>query len=211
VGAGSYEIVVADDASADRTGEIARGFAARGTRVVRAENRQISKTRNTGARAATGEVLIFVDADTCIDAAIVRAALAAIEKGAVGGGAGVSFDGKVPFWARVTLELFLLAFRLLRLTGGCFLFCTRTAFDRVGGWDETVYASEEILLCRALHRQGRFVILRQRVLTSGRKLRTHSAREIFWLFARAAFRGRKMLQSREGLDLWYARREEPGA
>jgi len=44
-------------------------------------------TRNAGARASTGEVLIFVDADTRIDAAVVRAALAALRSGAVGGGA----------------------------------------------------------------------------------------------------------------------------
>jgi hypothetical protein len=176
--------------------------------VVRAENRQISRTRNTGARAAAGEVLVFVDADTCIDAALVRAALAAIDRGAVGGGAGVRFDGRVPFWANITLELFLLGFRLLRLTGGCFLFCTRRAYEEVGGWDEEIFAGEEIVMCRALGRLGRFVILRNRVLTSGRKLRTHSAREILGLFLRAAVSGRKMMRNREGLDLWYAPRRE---
>jgi hypothetical protein len=40
-------------------------------------------------------------------------------------------------------------FRRLRFTGGCFLFSTRAAFEAVGGFDETLYASEELTLCRA--------------------------------------------------------------
>lgn len=211
LGAGAYEVVVADDASTDRTGEIAASFAARGTRVVRAENRQISKTRNAGARAATGDLLVFVDADTCISAPVLRAVIRAVDRGAVGGGAGMRMDGKIPLWGLFLLESTLAVFRVLRFTGGAFLFCTREAFDRAGGWDETVFAGEELILCRALHRQGKFVILRERVLTSGRKLRTHSTREIFGVFAKAALRGRKMMGSREGLELWYGPRRDEEA
>jgi glycosyltransferase involved in cell wall biosynthesis len=211
LGRGEYEIVVADDASTDRTGEIARTFEHRGTRVVRAENRQISKTRNTGAKASVGDVLVFVDADTSIDPEIVRAAVAVIEKGGIGGGAGVRLDGKVPFWATVMLELTVLLFRVAGYTGGCFLFCTRQALEKAGGWDETLFAGEEIELCRALKRHGKFVVLRHRVMTSGRKLRTHSAREIVGFFIKAALMGRRAVRSRDGLELWYGpRREEKG-
>ncbi len=211
VGRGEYEVVVADDASTDRTGEIVRTFEDRGARVMYAENRQISKTRNTGAKASVGDVLIFVDADTSIDAEIVRAALGVIEKGGIGGGAGVRVDGKVPFWATVMLELTVFLFRLARYTGGCFLFCTRPAFEKAGGWDETLFAGEEVELCRALKRQGKFVILRHRVMTSGRKLRTHSAWEIIRVFLKAGLMGKRAVRSRDGLELWYGpRREEKG-
>jgi hypothetical protein len=82
----------------------------------------------------------------------------------------------------------------------------------VGGFDETLYAAEELALCRALGRRGRFAILRETVLTSGRKLRTHSAREIVWAALRVAFAGRAGVRDRSRLDLWYApRREDPGA
>src|SRR5258708_6345624 len=67
-----YEIVVANDASTDATAATAQ---AGGARVVNVEKRQIAATRNAGARASTGEILIFVDADTRIDVAVVRAAL----------------------------------------------------------------------------------------------------------------------------------------
>src|SRR3954468_21675150 len=79
-----YEIVVADDASSDATAEIAR---AGGARVAAASNRQIAKTRNSGARAASGERPTFGHAPTRVNAEVVRAALAALDGGAVGGGA----------------------------------------------------------------------------------------------------------------------------
>ena len=52
------EVIVADDSSTDRTAEIARQ---RGARVVSVQHRQISATRNAGAREAQGDLLIFID------------------------------------------------------------------------------------------------------------------------------------------------------
>ena len=70
-------------------------------------------------------------------------------------------------------------YRLAGLASGSFLFCTRSAFEVVGGFDERRYASEEVWLSLALRKQGRFVILREHVITSGRKLRGYSLRETF--------------------------------
>jgi glycosyltransferase involved in cell wall biosynthesis len=67
-----HEIVVVDDCSTDHTAEIAR---AHGARVVRADVHQIAAARNAGARAAAGEIFIFVDADTIVAAPILRAAV----------------------------------------------------------------------------------------------------------------------------------------
>src|SRR6202171_3539868 len=90
-----YEIVVANDASTDGTAALAQ---AAGARVVNVEHRQISRTRNSGAKAATGDPLIFVDADTRVNEAVVRAALAAMDAGAIGGGAAAVFDASAPRW-----------------------------------------------------------------------------------------------------------------
>lgn len=94
----------------------------------------------------------------------------------------------------------------MRLAAGCFLFCTREAFDAVGGFDERLFAAEEAVMSRALRRHGRFVVLRESVTTSGRKLRAHSAREILGLLVRLAVGGPKTIQRREGLDVWYGER-----
>ena len=199
----NFEVIVVDDASLDRTPEVAR---AHGARVVAVNFRQIAATRNAGAREACGEWLVFVDADTIISEAVLRDAIAALTAGAVGGGCLVRFDGRVPRYGLVLIALVLPLYRALGLAAGCFLFCTRLAFEAVGGFDEELFAAEEAALSRALHRQGRFVLLRAAVMTSGRKLRAHSGREVLGTLLRLALTGPKAVRRRDGLELWYGRR-----
>jgi glycosyltransferase involved in cell wall biosynthesis len=202
-----YELVVVDDASTDRTAFIAQRH---GARLVSVAYRQIAATRNSGAREANGELFIFVDADTIVNEAVVRSAVEAFRDGAVGGGAAVEFDGAVPLYARLLMPVLVRLFRAARLAAGCFLFCTRSAFVAVGGFDEAFYGAEELVMSRALKRYGKFVVLRQAVTTSGRKLRTHSVREVLMVMGRLALRGPKAVKQRQGMELWYAeRREDP--
>jgi glycosyltransferase involved in cell wall biosynthesis len=203
-----YELIVADDASTDRTAAIA---AALGARVVPVSRRQIAATRNAGARAAGGDRFVFVDADTLVDETVIRAALKALDAGVVGGGAAICFDGRVPRWASFLLPAFVWMFRVSRTAAGCFLFCTRAAFEAAGGFDETLFGAEEIFMSQALKKQGRFVVLREAVTTSGRKLRAYTAGELVRMLLSLAVRGPNAVRSREGLGLWYdERRQDPG-
>src|SRR5688500_16280870 len=136
-----YEIVVVDDASTDDTATLA---ARAGARVVHADVRHIAAARNIGARAAGGEYLLFVDADTWLRGATALAALHAMRTGAAGGGARVRLDGPVPFYARPGVAATFGVIRLLNMTVGCFMFCTREAFNRIGGFDERLFAAEEL-------------------------------------------------------------------
>jgi glycosyltransferase involved in cell wall biosynthesis len=202
---GDYEIIVVDDASTDRTAELA---AQHGARVVSVNKRQIAATRNAGARAAKGDVFFFIDADTLVPGATITAALDALKNGAVAGGAQVRFDGKVSFLTRALLRVFMEAFSVLRLAPGCFMYCTRQAFDGAGGFDERFFASEEVWFSKALKLQGKFVMVRQPVITSGRKIRDHGTPRLLLKMAMFALRGPGRLQKREGLDLWYDGRRE---
>ena len=202
-----YELIVVDDASTDRTATIA---ADHGAALVSVAHRQIAATRNSGARQANGDWLIFVDADTIVNEAVVGAAIEALRGGAAGGGAAVEFDGTVPLYAKLLLPVLVWSFRSAGLAAGCFLFCTRNAFAAAGGFDEAFYGAEELVMSRALKRHGKFVVLRQAVTTSGRKLRTHSVGEMLAVLARLALRGPRAVKQRQGMDLWYAeRREDP--
>jgi glycosyltransferase involved in cell wall biosynthesis len=202
----AYEIVVTDDASTDSTVEIALSSNAV---VVSVTHRQIAATRNSGAKAARGDWFIFVDADTVVNESVVLAAIQAMHSGAVGGGSGMRFDEPSPLYARFVLSLFV---RLLRITGlaaGCFLFCTRSAFNAVGGFDEDYFGAEELVMSRALKQHGKFLILKQKV-TSARKLRTYSLKEVLSLTLGIFLRGTKAVKTREGMEFWYAeRRKDP--
>lgn len=202
------EVVVADDASSDRTGPLAEEA---GARVVRHERRQIAATRNLGTRAAKGEMLIYVDADTWPNGLALRQAVDAMTNGAAGGGATMKFDGAVPLLVRVLNPIVAFAFRVKGRSGGAFFFCTRKALEAAGGWDETVFAAEEIFLAIALKKQGRFVVIREHVLTSGRKLRSHTAGELLGQLFKVVVKPSR-LRSREHLDIWYGskRRDDPG-
>lgn len=201
-----YQIVVAADACTDRTAVIASEL---GAAVVGVSLRQISAVRNAGAREAlrrstsTEDLLFFVDADTQVPRETLVGALAALRAGAAGGGSGVRFDGPVSPAVGLLLRVLLVLFRAAKFAGGCFIFCTRAAFEGTGGWDERVFAGEEVYMCAALKRRGRFVVLRECVVTSGRKLRDHGPSEILGTLARLVLLGRRGVASRRGLGLWY--------
>jgi len=207
VAGASYELVVVDDGSTDATAAIAERH---GATLVSVAHRQIAATRNSGARKATGDLFIFVDADTIVNETVLRAAIEALREGAVGGGAAIKFDGVVPLYARLLVPIVVRAFRLTRVATGCFLFCTRSAFVAVGGFDEDFYGAEEVVMSTALKRHGRFVVLKETVITSGRKLRTHTLREMLVVLLRVIFRGSSAVKQRQGMELWYSeRRTDP--
>jgi len=202
-----YEVIVADDASTDRTSAIAREH---GARVVALDRRQIAATRNAGARAAAGELFVFVDADTVVTKRALWAAVRALRGGAVGGGCSARFaDGPVPFYGLVLERLLPPVLQALGLAPGCFLFCTRRAYLAAGGFDEALYATEEVAFGRRLKRRGRFVILREFVFTSGRKLRVHTALDLLRIAVRLGLGGPQALRRREGLEYWYGPRAAP--
>ena len=200
-----YEIIVVDDASTDATPKIALNA---GAKVVPINRRQIAASRNAGGRAAQGEYLFFVDADTRINRAHVSEGIAALEGGYTGGSARVAMDGFVPFWGRMLLRGFSSVYFGLNLGAGAFLFTTRRNFDVVGGFDEQYFAGEEVYFSLELKKLGGFKVLREPVVTSGRKLRMYSAKQFLREFFGAIVRGPRGVRSREKLNLWYDGKRE---
>jgi glycosyltransferase involved in cell wall biosynthesis len=200
-----HEIIVVDDASTDATPEIALRA---GAKVIAINRRQIAAARNAGARVAQGEYLFFIDADTRIERAHVSGGIAALEGGYAGGSARVEMDGFVPIWGRMLLSGFSSLYFGLNLGAGAFLFTTRRNFDVVGGFDEQYFAGEEVYFSLELKKLGGFKVLREPVVTSGRKLRMYPARNFLRKFFGVILRGPRGVRSRAKLSLWYDGKRE---
>ena len=200
-----FELIVVDDASTDATARIAH---AAGATVVPIIRRQIAASRNAGARASRGEILFFVDADTRINAIHVREGIAALKSGFSGGSARIVAEGNIPWWGRFSLKVFCALYFAAKLGAGAFIFTTRQNFEKVGGFDEQYFAGEEVFLSLALKKLGKFKILPEPMITSGRKLRMHSGWHLWWRSTRMLLGGLKSYRSRDQLDLWYDGKRE---
>ena len=203
-----YEIIVVDDASTDATPEMA---ARAGAKAISINRRQIAAARNAGARAAQGEYLFFIDADTRINGTHITEAMAALGAGYTGGSARVTIDGFIPLWGRALLRAFCILYFGLNLGAGAFLFTSHRNFDAIGGFDEQYFVGEEVYFSLALRKLGRFKVLRESVLTSGRKLRMYSARQILTNLFAVILGGPRVLRSRARLKIWYEGKREKRA
>lgn len=201
------EIIVVDNNSTDDTASIA---ASEGATVVSEPINQIARARNTGARASNSAYLVFIDADTSINPTILALTLDALNNGKViGGGSTVAVDKKITGAAKHLLNGWNWWSVRIKAAAGCYLFCTREAFETVGGFDEKQYAAEELVLSKRLRTLGRlrsqkFVIFdKAPVITSARKLDWYSTRQkltqLLILLLPGSTRSKKMCA------MWYDR------
>jgi glycosyltransferase involved in cell wall biosynthesis len=200
------ELIVCDNNSTDRTAEIAR---AAGATVVFEPQNQIARARNRGAQAASGDWLIFVDADSHPPAELFADVAAQIESGrCLAGGATVKLEGHYPK-ANLVTGLWNATSRACRWVAGSFIFCDAAAFRKIGGFSQELFASEEIELSKRLKKLARaerkeIVILhRHPIVTSARKMHLYTAREHIGFLARTIFGRGRTLTSRDACFTWY--------
>ncbi|MGH8764661.1 MAG: glycosyltransferase, partial [Burkholderiales bacterium] len=149
---GDWELIVCDNNSTDRTADIAR---AAGAKVVFEPHNQISRARNRGASVATGDWLLFVDADSTPSRELFADLQEAIDSGRVIGGGSTMTAGKTALSVRIALGFWNVISRNLQWAAGAFVYCEAKAFRRVGGFSEELYASEELDLSQRLKRLAR--------------------------------------------------------
>jgi rSAM/selenodomain-associated transferase 2 len=170
-----FEVVLADGGSVDDTvGRFASAMAAvlpgRAATIVRGDRRGRAVQMNAGARAARGDALVFVHADTLLPPAGLAAVARALgDGGVVGGGFRLAYQERHPALALIAAW----ASARSRLTGIHYgdqaMFLRRDLFERLGGFPE-VQLFEDYRLSARLRREGRVITLPLAVRTSARRL-----------------------------------------
>jgi rSAM/selenodomain-associated transferase 2 len=161
-------ITVADGGSTDATREVTARFpVVRWVDAPRGRGAQM----NAGARSSQGDILFFLHADTRPPAgafAALRAALA--DPGVAAGSFPLAFDRDDP-WLRLYSRCSRINHPLFTY-GDQGLFLRRSDFAAVGGFPE-IPLMEDVEIQRRLRRRGRFVKLREPVVTSARRFIRH--------------------------------------
>lgn len=175
---GPFEIIVVDNASTDRTAEIAAGFPE--VRVVREPRKGLTRARQRGLEEAQGEILAFVDADTRMPPGWIGRVLHTYESGdrvVCVSGPYVYHDVSMVKKALVRLYWLLAAKPMYRLTrymavGGNFA-ASKDALVTIGGFDTTIsFYGEDTNIARRLSQVGKVVFDMGLVMqTSARRLR----------------------------------------
>ena len=160
-----YEVIVVDGGSSDRTREIAARFP---VKIISSEHGR-ARQMNRGAREASGDVLLFLHADTRLPpTAFADIAGALGDPRFLGGRFDVELDGEhwlLPLVGRMISY----RSRISKVgTGDQAIFVRRAVFERMHGFEE-IPLMEDIAFCRALKRLGGVACLRSRVITSARR------------------------------------------
>lgn len=184
----AIEIIVADNASTDKTAEVAKS---RGCIVVKVKKRVIAAARNGGARAAQGEMLCFIDADSQLHPQTFNAIDEALaDKRVIAGATGVRLERRSP-GILLTYCMIVPLVWLMKMDTGV-VFCRRQDFEAVGGYNESLLYAEDVAFLLALRRRGRkkgqrLTRLRSvKALGSTRKFDEHGDWHYFSMAMRAA-------------------------
>lgn len=148
---GEVEVIVADNSSTDLTAHVAESM---GAKLVTVRKRCIAAARNGGARAASGEILCFIDADSAIHIdTFTRIDAAMRDPAVIAGATGVYLE-------RLSLPLALVyclmvPFMWLTKFDTGVVFCRRGDFAAIVGYDESLLVAEDVNFLWALKKRGR--------------------------------------------------------
>lgn len=200
------EVIVADNNSTDKTAELAEKA---GAQVVFEPINQIGRARNAGAAVATGDWFLFVDADSLLNPGMIADILQLIDSGKSVGCGSTMYMDDLPLWADLGLKLWTVASVTMRWASGALVVSRADAFREVGGFNQELFAADEIDLSDLLKKWGKkrgltFSILTKHPLkTSSRKMKLYSGREMLGQFFNLIVSPRGALKDKKKLSVWY--------
>ena len=136
------EVIVVNNDSTDGTKRIAEDF---GAKILSYHDHNISQVRNAGAEQATGDVLIFIDADTLVPETLFKQIARVMEdEKCFGGAVAVIYEVAKRKWVKYYLWAWQFWGNVLNMRQGAAQFCRRRAFEDIGGYDGTIFVGEDI-------------------------------------------------------------------
>lgn len=165
------EKVVVINRCTDRTAEIAQEY---GARLVYDDSKNLSKIRNAGVRAASGEIVVTVDADSRVSPGLLTEVVRRLERPDVVGGGVLILPERWSLGILCTGLVLLPIALWYGISGGVFWF-RKPDFEAIGGFNESLCSVEDIDFAKRLKAHGkidgrRFVNLyRHHIVTSCRK------------------------------------------
>lgn len=162
------EVILVDGGSTDRTVELSAPLVD----LVVTSTRGRSIQMNKGAAVSTGDVLLFLHADTFLPDNAEQHVLEAINGGAQWGRFDVQLRGDSLMLGLVGLMMNFRSRMTGIATGDQAIFVTRDSFKEIGGYQE-IALMEDIAFSRQMRRRSRPACLRQKVSTSGRRWEKH--------------------------------------
>lgn len=200
------EVIVCDNNSTDRTAELAR---AAGARVVFEPVNQIGRARNTGAAAAKGRWLIFVDADSHPSPELFSDVADHMQSGVcLAGGSLIVMEANTHM-ASLGVKLWNALSRWRTLLAGSFIFCEASTFRQVGGFSPHLFVGEEldltVRLKKVAREMGKKIVILERfpLRTSPRKLHLYSNRDHAWFLLRSIVSLGRIHRNRDSCYTWY--------
>lgn len=156
---GKIEIIVADAGSTDKTKQIAENFGCKITK-----GGLPAKGRNEGAKTATGNLLLFVDADMILPADFLNKNLKEFNQRNLDVATTLFTLRNTPWVLKILGDIFysfpvLVLERVLPHATGLVL-VKKKLHNKIGGFDEEVKLAEDHYYVRVAARQGKFGILR---------------------------------------------------
>jgi glycosyltransferase involved in cell wall biosynthesis len=157
-----YEIIVADAGSKDKTVEIARRY---GCQVV--PGGLPAKGRNEGARVATGELFLFLDADVRLPQNFLKKSLKEFKKRKLDGASFRLTPQTKNIFKNIFLKLSfnffynwpITIFQKILAYGAMGILAKKEIFEKVGGFDENVKLAEDHFFARQVAKLGKFRII----------------------------------------------------
>jgi glycosyltransferase involved in cell wall biosynthesis len=168
---GAVQTIVVLNRCTDDTEAVAR---ARADLVLRQDRKSIAATRNCGAQAARGDIVITIDADSRMTPNMLARVDHRLRNPRCVGGGVIIHPERVSLGIALTALVFWVLALPLGLSAGMF-WCRREDFAALGGFDERLHSGEDIDFARRLKALGRSrgqrygTIMSAQIVTSCRK------------------------------------------